>query len=643
MPLNDYKLRPGINRELTETAAEGTWYEGNNVRFRAGLPEKIGGWELDTAPLAPPSLVPPFGTYWGVARHLFSWLTLARYSMLGIGTNMKYYIQNGIGGTIYDVTPIDFVTAAGDVTFVIADGSTELHVLDVAHGRSIGDFVMFSGAVGLGGNITAAVLNSEFVVIGVVGPDEYIVNTPVPANALDVGNGGAAVVGTYLLPSGLPIAVSGLGWGAGGWGGVTGSDTSGWGAAAPSTTGIGLQPRLWSASNFGERLIANPRGEGLYLWTPNVDPSIVDRMVLLSGGDTPVKTNRVLVSDASRFVLTFGTNDYGQPEIDPLLVRWSDQESYTEWTPAATNQAGSYRLSRGSFIVTATQTRQEVLVWTDKALYSMQYQGPPFVWSTNIIGANISILGPNVALSIDNITYWMGEDKFYVYNGRVDTLACTLLRYVFSNINLQQGFLANIGHNAAFNEIWWWYCSANSNEVDRYVIYNYIEGTWSCGDIARTAWLDRRLRLNPVAATPGNQLVYHELGTDDGTTDPPSVIPSRLRSAPVDIESGQHFSFIRRLQPDVSFEGSLVDKPAVRFELDTRSAPGYPYRGTQTNDVASDHNYAMQTRFLVQEGTPEIYLRLRGQQVRFTVDCDHLGVAWQLGVIRMDVRPNGRK
>ncbi len=643
MPLQDIKLRPGINRELTESSAEGTWYEGNNVRFRAGQPEKIGGWEADASVLDPAALPPPYGTFWGIARHLFSWLTLARYNMLGIGTHMKYYIQNGIGGVIYDVTPIDSTTAAGDVTFAATDGSVILHVLDVGHNASVGDFVTFSGAVGLGGNVTAAVLNQEFVVVTVVNANEYTVMLPVVANALDVGNGGAAVVGAYQLPIGLPIFMSGLGWGAGGWGGVTGADLSGWGDAAPSSSGIGLQPRLWSASNFGERLIANPRGEGLYLWTPNVDPSIVDRMVLLTGGDTPVKANKVLVSDSSRFVLVFGTNDYGQPEIDPMLIRWSDQESYTEWTPLATNQAGSYRLSRGSNIITALQTRQEVLVWTDSTLYSLQYQGPPFVWSTNVMGGSFTILGPNVAYSVDNVTYWMGEDKFYVYNGCVDTLPCSLLRFVFSDINIQQGFQAHVGHNAAFSELWWWYCSENSDVIDRYVCYNYLEAAWSCGSVVRTAWLDKRLRLSPIAATMGNLLVYHERGTDDGTVNPPGSIPTLLRSAPVDIDSGQHFSFIRRLQPDVSFAGSKIDQPAVTIELQARVAAGARYRGLQINPVQSAQNYALQTRFLVQEFTPEIYPRLRGQQVQFSIESDEVGVAWKLGLIRMDIRPDGRK
>jgi hypothetical protein len=643
MPLQDIKLRPGVNREGTPTSVEGTWVESDKVRFRAGAPEKIGGWLPEEGALDVAALAPPFGKFWGVARHLFNWLTLVRYNMLGIGTSMKYYIQNGLGGVIYDVTPIDVVTLPGDVTFAATNGSTTLSVIDPGHNTHVGDFVIFSGAVGLGGAITAAILNREYVITAVIDANTYTVTTPVPANALDVGNGGAAVVAAYELPIGLDFFMPGIGWGAGGWGGVTGGVLTGWGEAAPVPTAIGLQPRLWSASNFGERLLANPRGGGLYLWTPNGDPSIVDRMVLLTGGDTPVKLNQVLVSDASRFVLAFGANDYGSPDQDPMLVRWSEQESYTEWTPSATNQAGSYRLSRGSVIIGAVQTRQEVLVWTDAALYSMQYQGPPFVWSTNILADNISILGPNAAISVNNVTYWMGMDKFYVYNGRVDTLPCSLLRFVFNDLNVNNGFQAHVGHNEAFNELWWFYCSANSTVIDRYVIFNYLENAWSYGSMDRTAWLDSPLRMSPIAATLGNQLVYHEQGTDDGTLNPPGPIAAHVASAPVDLDAGQHFQFIRRLQPDISFTGSQVDQPSVMLSLRVRDAPGARYRGLQEARAVSAQNFSGGQRHLVEEFTEEIYPRLRGQQVQFKIESDDIGVAWQGGVIRWDGRPDGRK
>jgi len=639
MPLNDVKLRAGIDRENTPTSVEGTWVYADKVRFRGGTPEKIGGWQAD-APIPNPVGVPPIeGSFWGTARHLYNWLTLARYNMLGIGTSTKYYIQNGFGGTLYDVTPITSATAAGGVTFAATNGSTVLTVTDAAHPAVPGDFVIFSGAVSLGGVITAAILNKEYVVATVIGVNSYTVTLPIAANASDTGNGGGAAIASYELLTGPVSFIAGAGWGAGGWGGVTGSSTTGWGAIVTTGVAGGQQPRLWSASNFGERLIVNPRGNGLYLWTPNVSPSIVDRMVLLTGGDTPTVCNYVLVSDASRFVLAFGVNDYGSAVQDPMLVRWSDQESYTVWTPDATNQAGSYRLSRGSVIFSALQTRQEVLVWTDAALYSMQYQGPPFVWSTNILGDKITIMGPNATVANDNIAYWMGTDKFYIYNGRIDTLPCSVLRFVFSDINLNQRFLVHAGHNSAFQEVWWYYCSASSDEIDRYVIYNYLEQTWSVGALSRTAWLGNNLRNSPIATSDTNLIMYHEIGTDDNGV----ALASYVESAPMDIDSGQHWQFIRRMQPDVSFTGSMSNQPAVLLSLKARGAPGAAYGPPQTNAATSTQDFSGGQRHLVEEFTNEIYPRLRGQQVQFKIESAGAGVTWQLGVMRIDNRPDGRK
>jgi hypothetical protein len=644
MPLNDVKLNPGINRENTPTSVEGTWVYADKVRFRGGTPEKIGGWQADVVIPATVGVPPVVGSFWGTARHLFNWLTLARYNMLGIGTSSKYYIQNGYGGTLNDVTPITSVTAAGGVTFAATNGSPIITVTDAAHPAVAGDFVIFSGAVSLGGVITAAILNQEYAITSIIGVNSYTITASIAANASDTGNGGIAAIASYELLNGPVNFIAGAGWGAGGWGGVTGASMTGWGSIVTSGTTVGQQPRLWSASNFGERLIANPRGNGLYLWTPNASPTIVDRMVLLTGGDTPIIANYVLVSDASRFVLAFGVNDYGETTQDPMLVRWSDQESYTDWTPAATNQAGSYRLSRGSVIFSALQTRQEVLVWTDAALYSMQYQGPPFVWSTNIMGDKITIMGPNATVANDNIAYWMGTDKFYIYNGRIDTLPCSVLRYVFSDVNIDQRFLVHAGHNAAFHEVWWFYCSAGATEVDRYVIYNYLEQTWSVGLLSRTAWLGNNLRIHPIATSDDNLIMYHEIGTDDNGV----ALPSYVESAPMDIESGQHFQFIRRMQPDVSFTGSMANAPAVTLSLIARTAPGAAYgppnsNPAEANVATSGQDYSGGQRHLVETFTNEIYPRLRGQQVQFKIESAGAGVAWQLGVMRIDSRPDGRK
>jgi hypothetical protein len=385
---------------------------------------------------------------------------------------------------------------------------------------------------------------------------------------------------------------------------------------------VAAQLRLWSQNNFGENLIINPRGGALYLWVVNANPLIYDRAVLLSTGSSapyttdsgcPTISNSVTVSDASRFVISFGCNDYGSATLDPLLIRWSDQEDYTVWTPAATNQAGSYRLSTGSTIVAHQQTRQEILVWTDAAIYSMQYLGAPFVWGFQILGSNTSIAGPNAVATAANITYWMGLDKFYMYSGRVETLYCPLRQYIFGDINLQQQYQFFAGTNEGYNEIWWFYCSANSTVVDRYVIYNHLERIWSYGNLGRTAWLDTPLRDFPSATTYGNQLVYHESGVDDGTTNPPSPISAYIQSADFNIGDGHNYGFAWRMIPDITFDGSYVNNPQVTFTLRPRQNPGANYGTADTPTVTSTQNYQAQRNYTVQQFTEIVYTRIRGR------------------------------
>ena len=354
MPLQKLQFRPGVNRESTTLANEGGWFESDKVRFRSGSAEKIGGWVADTGSAATSTLPPTTGSFWGTCRSLWNWITLSSYNLLGVGTNLKFYIQNGTGGSFYDITPIRSTTAAGDVTFAATNGSTTLTVTDAAHGAQAGDFVTYSGAVSLGGVITATVLNKEYQVVTVISNNSYQITSTVAANASDVGNGGSATVGTYQITTGSDVSTVSVGWGAGGWGGITtGYTSTGWGSPAPAGVGFGSQLRLWSQSNYGQNLIFNPRGGGLYLWEVNANPNIFDRGTLLTTGDTPDICNVVMVSDASRFVIGFGVNDYGSAVQNPLLIRWSDQEDYTQWTPAITNQAGSYTLSHGSSIITA--------------------------------------------------------------------------------------------------------------------------------------------------------------------------------------------------------------------------------------------------------------------------------------------------
>ena len=745
MPLQKLAFRPGVNRENTSYANEGGYYASNKIRFRSGQPEKIGGWAADTGTTVS-TLKPPTGTLWGVARGMWNWLNLTGYNLLAIGTNLKYYIQNGPNGLVYDVTPLRFTTGAGEATFAATTGSPIITVTDIAHGAQAGDFVTFSGAVSLGGNITAAILNAEFQITSYVSSNQYTITASVNANSSDSGNGGASVVAAYQITTGVDIYSLNVGWGAGTWGGIvfgTGSNQlngsindsvttitvdsttaftaagnilidsenisytsknstqflgctrglsgTGSGAAAshadnaivtqsttftgwgsPAATGIGIQLRLWSQSNFGEDLIFNPRGGALYYWANAASASTFNRgqylgpstaIVTKSGTITtdsscPTVANFVMVSDASRFVLVFGCNDYGSAIQDPLLIRWSDQESFATWFPAVTNQAGSYRLSHGSQIVTAMQTRQEILVLTDSAIYSMQYLGPPYVWSFQIMGDNISIAGPNAIATANNITYWMGTDKFYMYSGRVQTLPSTLREYVFNDINLEQAFQFCAGTNEGYSEIWWQYCSANSSVVDRYVIYNHLENTWYYGDWnnyqnlnqGRTAWLDSSLRSFPMATTYGvaggssnAQLVYHESGVDDGTVNPSVPIVAQVTSSDFDIGDGHNFGFVWRLIPDLTFDGSNVNQPTAMFTVLPRANSGAPYGNSNNPDVVSTQNYQNTRTYAIQEFTQQVYVRIRGRQMAFKVSSDELGVQWQLGVPRIDIRPDGRR
>ena len=653
MPLQAITLKPGIVRDGTSLSNEGGWYACDKVRFRAGLPLKIGGWVRDTG-IAASSLKPPSGAYWGVARAMWNWLNLDGYNMLGIGTNLKYYIQTSGGGALHDITPIRMTTTAGAVTFTATDGSSRVVVSCTGHTTMEGDFVEFVDAVGLGGNITAGVLNAEHQVTEYISATQFAIEVPVVADASDTGNGGAATVGVFQINSGAEVYTVGLGWGAGGWGGIVqGSPAFGWGSPAVGALGIGLQLRTWSQANYGEDFIINPRGGPLYYWKNNANPTLVDRAVLLSPGspppfDTdsgaPVACNFMLVSDASRFVMAFGVNDYGSNVLDPLLVRWSDQENYALWNPAVTNQAGSYRLSQGSVIVCAQQTRQEVLVFTDTAVYGMQYQGPPYVWGFQILGSATSIAGPNAVATADDVTYWMGTDAFYMYNGRVQQLRCDLWRHVFNDLNPSQQYQICAGVNRAFSEVWWFYCSANSNQVDRYVVYNYREDIWYYGNMSRTAWLDSGLRNYPIATSYSGFVLYHEVGADDGDAATPAAIHAYVESSDFDIGDGEHFSFVTRIIPDVNFNGSEAPQPSVNFGIRPRQYPGAPYGTGDTKTAFSDTPYSQTLRsYSVQMFTQKLDVRVRGRQLALRVESDGAGVMWQLGTPRLDLRIDGRR
>jgi hypothetical protein len=652
MPLQKLQFSPGVNREGTAAASEGTWFDIDKVRFRSGFPEKIGGWVADIGTQTS-GLMPPEGSYWGIARSLWNWVNLSGYNLLGVGTDLKFYIQNTVGGTFNDVTPIRETTTAGDVTFAATAGSSIVTVTDLGSNTQEGDFVAFSGAASLGGAVTAPILNTEHRVVETISSSQYRIQLSVTATAGDTGTGGASTVATYQISTGAGVFSVGVGWGAGGWSGqTTGFTSTGWGDPSALGAGVGIQLRTWSQSNYGQDLVLNPRGAGIYYWKNNANPQLFDRAVLLGSTspapfttdiDCPQRANFVLVSDASRFLIAFGCNELGETVLDPLLVRWSDQENYAVWTPQIVNQAGGYRLSIGSEIVAAQQTRQEVLVFTDAALYSMQYQGPPFVWGFQPLATNISIVSPNAMATVQDTTYWMGVDKFYVYNGRVQTLPCTVRQYVFQNFNQSQRFQCFAGINEGFNEVWWFYCSANSNVIDRYVVYNYVENVWYYGTMARTAWLDNALRTVPIAAGYGGQILYHESGTDDGSVNPPAPIEAFVQSADVDIGDGHNFGFVWRIIPDLTFDGSSTPAPKVMFSVRPKQFPGVDYGAADDPAVASNNDFGLQRTYPVQKFTPQVNVRIRGRQMAFRVSSSDVGVAWQLGTPRIDLRPDGRR
>lgn len=646
MPLQKLQFRPGVNREGTTLANEGGWYDCDKVRFRSGYPEKIGGW----AALS-------YNTFLGVCRSLWNWVTLKQYNLMGVGTNLKFYVEDG--GDYYDITPLAYSTN-NQITFAadtVAPFSSIITVTDTgASGLQENDFVTFTNAVSLGGNMTAAVLNQEYQIISVLSGTSYTIsaravspiNAPgaaVLSNGSDTGTGGGAVDGAYQINTGLPIYTIGTGWGSGPW------SRGSWGSGF--TTGFGLQLRLWSQANFGEDLLFSPRGGALYLWQPGggATPAYGTRGTQVPGTYTPTQINQIMVSDSSRIVIAFGANDpsgvYAPTTLDPMLVRWTAQESYTDWQPQTTTQAGDYRLSHGSEIVCGIQTRQEIIVFTDASVYAMQYIGPPLVWGFTLLADNISIASPNAVATAAGVVYWMGVDKFYIYSGRVETLPCSVRQFIFNDINRDQEAQFNAGTNEGYSEVWWNYCSKNSTTVDRYVIFNYLDRVWYYGTLDRTAWLDSPLRQYPMAATSGNIVVYHEAAVDDGSTNPPSPIDAYIQSSDFDIGDGHNYGFVWRIIPDITFDGSdttgaTSDKPFVQFTVRPRQNPGANYGVSGTPLVTSAQSYAGQTTYNVQQFTEIVYSRVRGRQMAFKVESNSIGTQWQLGVPRLDVRPDGR-
>ena len=715
MPLSKLQFKPGINRENTNYAGEGGWYDGDKIRFRSGFPEKIGGWQNFAAFVSGTA-----NTFKGVCRNLWNWITLNSSNLLALGTEQKLYVENG--GAYYDITPIRDTSTINNNPFAITNGSKLAVVTDTAHGVTVGTYVTFSGATGA--NYTA--FNAEFEVVVVVNANSYQIILPTAAAATGSG-GGAVVSAAYQVNSGNSVASVGTGWGTGPW------SRDGWGEEYSGTAIVQetTQLRLWSLDNYGQDLISAIREGAIYYWaadTTTAPPRAVTLESLATaagygGTFVPNRVYEIHTSGVQRFGICIGANPYdpldAETTFDPMLVRWSDQENIYQWVPAADNQAGELRFSHGSQLVTGRHGRQEFVVWSDSAIYSMQYLGPPYVWGVNLLMDGISIASPNAVVGASNLMFWMGVDKFYMYDGRVQTLPCTVRQYVFDDFNFDQSFQVVSGGSEQYSEVWWFYPSAGSNVNDSYVIYNYLDNAWYYGLLNRTAWLDSPLRESPMASfsvrttylstaalstdttlnvidcssypytgvvlidseqisytsrtttalsgctrglnsttaashvaysTAGlvipNQVMFHESGNDDLTTPTAVPIEAYVSSSDFDIGDGHNFGFVWRIIPDLTFDGSTTpapNYPAVTMVCKPRQFSGSAYGTPSSPDVTSAQSYNTERVYAVQQYTGQVYTRVRGRQMSFEIRSTEQGVAWQLGVPRVDIRPDGRK
>ncbi len=622
MPLRPLDFRPGINKESTSYTAEGGWFDGNLVRFRKGFAEKIGGWQKYVSP-----------SYEGTGRKLHNWVNLAGTKLLGLGTRLKLYIQEG--NSYSDITPIRLTTGAGDVTFAATNGSSTITVTDTSHGAVADDFVTFSGAAALGGsgNITAAVLNQEYQIASVPTTNTYTITakdtsgSTVTANANDSGNGGGSTVGAYQINVGLDVFVDGTGWGVNAWGDST------WGST--SSLVATNQLRLWSMDNFGEDLIANPRAGSIYYWDNSTGISTrAIPLTSLSGANmVPTKGLQVIVSDVDRHVLVLGAdpieNGARSGSIDPLLIAFSDQENAAEWEPRSTNTAGSLRCSAGSEIIGGIRARQETLIWTDVALYSLQFIGTPLTFGLNLVNEGVTLIGPNCAVNTPAGIFWMDRKGFYRYAGTVQSVPCTVQSYVYDDFNQSQSYQFFGYVNKEFDEVGWFYCSSGSDSIDRYVTYNYEENSWAIGQLSRTAWVDEGIFANPIAAGKSSSTPYlysHEIGNDDDGSAMTSVY---IQSGDFDLGDGEDFQFIKRMIPDVKFTGSGGSGQAISAVLKVRNYPGDSFTTDQTTSFTGS--------------TTKIDMRARGRQAALRFEAEDSGVGFRLGRNRLDMQPNGKR
>jgi len=697
MPLQKLQFKPGINREGTNYSNEGGWYDCDKIRFRSGFPEKIGGWSQQNT-----------AQFLGTARSLWTWVDLAGNNYIGVGTNLKYYIQLG---SYYDITPIittstlvnkcatafstlnggitatatslvltsaaSFPTTGGIIRIDSEDisytgvstntltglvrgingttaaihntganvGAYTVTITDVGYNPFAGDYLTITGGSAFGG-IT---LSGEYVVTGVPTSTTYTITAATFATSQVSATGGTIVV-AYQLPVGTNIATFGTGWGTGGW------SRGSWGSGYSSV--LSAQLRLWSNDNYGQNLFIAPRTGAVYYWLAaggtGTRAQPLDTLATAAGEDgtyVPNNTLQVLTAPIQQFVICMGANPYvsGTPNttFNPLLVRWSDQANEYQWVPEVTNQSGEFALSNGSEIIGAKSTRQEILIWTDTALYSMQYLGAPYVWGFQMLMDNLSIMSPNAMITVNNVTYWMGRDKFYMYTGRVETLPCTIRQYVFQDVNLDQNYQIFAASNEGYNEVWWFYVSNDtegSTVIDKYVIFNYLDQVWYFGSMSRTAWLDSSLQSYPIATDYNNRILFHESSVNDNATSATLPITAYIQSSDFDIGDGHNFGFVWRILPDLNFNGSNVDSPSVTMTVKPRVNSGTPYGAANNPTVQSSNVYSNTQNFYnIQEFTGQVYTRIRGRQMAFKIESNTVGVAWQLGAPRIDIRPDGRR
>ena len=647
MPLSKLIFKPGINKDQTDYASEGGWYYMDKVRFRSGFPEKLGGWTVKT-----------FDPYVGSARSIFTWTATDASRLVAIGTNEKIYVNSGT--TLYDITPLRITythasSPSSDNCFKTTSGSNLVEILNITSGIEDGEWVTFSGVTNAVGGVPAADFNKEFQ-IDVIGGTPYItVATTATSTATSSGN--TNITAQFQINIGYSVTTLGYGWGAGVW------SRGSWGSG--STVPIYFYPRLEFFDNFNNDLVFNIWAADLYYWA--YDPTFTTRAVKLSSlagaVAVPQQVNISLFAASGHYVALGCTNydaNAAGPDYlgtyDPLLIRWAnvDPDIGPEpevWQPTLTNTAGFLRLQSGSRIVAAINSRQEMLIWTDTALTAMQYLGTQEVFGLQELSHNISIVGPNAVIGINNVVYWMGRDKFFTYSGRVDALPCTLRQYIFNNINYEQSQIFFAGTNNEYNEIIWFYCSQNSNEIDRYVIYNYNENIWYYGNLERTAWIDAGDFAKPIAFDNG-WVYYHEDGPNDGQplNAPPLPLAAYIQSADVDIDDGDKYMLIRRIIPDVNFNGSQTTNPVTgativpqaTITVGVRNFPGAASSTTNAEGVTTADNIVTSTA-TIDQYTNQVFIRARGRQMNFKISSAGVGTQWQLGMPRVDARPDGRR